>query len=396
MRMIAKFLAVSLAMTALAQGQAAQAPASDSTASSSRALKESDLFPDTVVAKGKGVEIKRSQLDAEVSRFKSQAAARGQALPDANTSLLERYILNQLLQVQLLEAKATEADKAAGRKQAEKRFADLKANLGDAEVNRQLRLLGATHDDLIAKWAELVTADAVAKRELKVNVTDAQVKQYFEDNQAKFEQPEMVVASHILLATQDPKTHEELSAEQKAAKHQQAEELLKRARAGEDFAKLAQQYSEDFGSKTNGGQYQFARGQMVKEFENAAFALKPNEISDVVTTEYGYHIIKLKEKIPARKAGLDDEVLVSSHGYVVLKDCWRDAAAATNAIKVSALIRQNLEAQQFQKELPAYIERLKKEANVQILDASLKTEDTAGALPPGHPALDSTAKGQSK
>ena len=82
------------------------------------------------------------------------------------------------------------------------------------------------------------------------------------------------------------------------------EGLLKRARAGEDFAKLAKEYSEDPGSKDKGGEYKFPRGQMVPEFEAAAFSLKTNQVSDIVTTSFGYHIIKLSEKIPAQKVEL--------------------------------------------------------------------------------------------
>ena len=111
----------------------------------------------------------------------------------------------------------------------------------------------------------------------------------------------MVRASHILLITRDTATQTDLSEDKKAAKHKQMEDLLKRARDGEDFAKLAKEYSEDPGSKDKGGEYKFARGQMVPEFEAAAFSLKTNQVSDIVNSSYGYHIIKLSEKIPAQK-----------------------------------------------------------------------------------------------
>lgn len=96
---------------------------------------------------------------------------------------------------------------------------------------------------------------------------------------------------HILLLT-DGKTEEE-----KAEIKKKAEEVLEKARAGEDFAELAEQYSEDPGSKNNGGLYEdFGRGRMVKEFEDASFDLPIGSISDLVETRYGYHIIKIVDR----------------------------------------------------------------------------------------------------
>jgi parvulin-like peptidyl-prolyl isomerase len=207
----------------------------------------------------------------------------------------------------------------------------------------------------------------VLKRELKVNVTDADAKKYYDDNPARFEEPEMVRASHILLVTTDPKTNAELSDEQKAAKRKQMEGLLKRARAGEDFAKLAEEYSEDPGSKYKGGEYKFPRGQMVPEFEAAAFSLNTNQVSDIVTTRFGYHIIKLNEKIPAKKVPYEQ---------------------AANGIK------EGLTQQALQKQFPDYIAKLKKDAGVEIIDEKLKAVElpAASGLPAGHPPVRPGAK----
>ncbi len=322
-------------------------------------LKASDLFGDNVVAKGKGVEIKRSQLDDEVVRVKSQIAARGQVLPPENAAMLEQGILDQLIQIQLLQAKASDADKASGKTAAEKQLAEAKTQAGSEEaLNVRLKAQNITREELITKWTEAETAKACLVRELKIEIPSADIKKFYDDNPSYFEEPEMVRASHILLSTRDIQSGKELSEDAKAAKRKQAEDLLKRARAGEDFAQLAKEYSEDPGSKEKGGEYTFPRGQMVKEFEIAAFALKPNEVSDIVTTQFGYHIIKLSEKLPARKRALTD---------------------------VSPRIQDHLTQQAIAKQAPDYIEQLKKDAKVEILDESLKPKPKpdSGQLPTG-------------
>jgi parvulin-like peptidyl-prolyl isomerase len=111
---------------------------------------------------------------------------------------------------------------------------------------------------------------------------------------------------HILLLTQGK------SDEEKAAARKRIEELLARAQAGEDFAALAKQYSEDPGSKDNGGLYEnFPRGQMVKPFEDAAFSVPVGGLSGVVETTFGYHIIMVvnrkKETRPFEEARGDYE-----------------------------------------------------------------------------------------
>ena len=106
-----------------------------------------------------------------------------------------------------------------------------------------------------------------------------------------------VKASHILISTVDDNGKELSEAKKKEAK-KKAEEVLKKAKSGEEFSELAKEYSDDKGSAENGGDLgYFTKGQMVQPFEEAAFSLKPGEISGIVESQYGYHIIKVYDKI---------------------------------------------------------------------------------------------------
>ena len=349
---------------------AAPAPtASTNTASPPKpAFKDTDLFPDTIVAKGKGLEIKRSQLDEAVTGLKSSSASRGRPFTPQETLMIEQQVLDRLIQIQLLNAKATPADKALGKETCDKRFQSVKTRAGSEEnLNRQLKSLGMSVEQLRTRMLEETTAEAVVERELNIKIGDADIKKFYDENPAKFEQPEMVRASHILLSTKDETAKTELTDAQKAAKRKKLEDILKRARAGEDFAKLAKEYSEDPGSKNNGGEYTFPRGQMVPEFEAAAFSLNTNQVSDIITTSFGYHIIKLQEKMPAKKLEL---------------------------AKVSQEVRDYLKSQAVQKDLPGFIDKMKKEANVEILDEKLKTPVATFPSPPNvaPPVLPATGK----
>jgi peptidyl-prolyl cis-trans isomerase C len=352
---IVRFLALVAMAGVVMQGQAQTA----TNAVAKPVDKVAALFGDEVVAKGKGVEVKRGQLDEEVIRIKSQLAAAGQPIPAAQVKMVEQNILDQMIALQLLKGKATDEDKASAKTTAEKRFAAAKERLGSEDVVKmRLKAEGLSEEQLVAKWTEQATAEAVVKRELKVEITDEEVKKYYEENPARFEQPESVRASHILFSTRDTATQQELSEDKKAAKKKLAEEVLKRARGGEDFAKLAKEYTEDPGSKETGGEYTFPRGRMVPEFEAAAFALSPGQIADLVTTQFGYHIIKLSEKIPAKKVEF---------------------------AKVAPEVKEGLTQQAVQKQLPEYMKKLRKDAGVEVLDESLKPKETAeqSTLPPG-------------
>ncbi len=129
-----------------------------------------------------------------------------------------------------------------------------------------------------------LTIDQEALRQ-KASVTGQQIERYYNDNIQQFSTPEQVHAEHILLKT---------DGKDDAAVKKQAESLLAQAKGGANFEDLAKKYSEDDASKAKGGDLDyFGRGQMVKEFDDAAFAAKPGDIVGPVKTQFGYHIIKV-------------------------------------------------------------------------------------------------------
>jgi peptidyl-prolyl cis-trans isomerase D len=156
---------------------------------------------------------------------------------------------------------------------------------------------------------QVLVADQ-AKVEASLVVSDAQLRQAYSGSMDNFRMPERVKVRHILLMTQGKSDAEKKQALAKA------QDLLKQLRGGADFADLAKKNSQDPGSAQNGGDLGFiVKGQTVPEFEKIAFTAKPKEISDVVTTQYGYHILQILEKEPARvkpfeeaKAALAEEL----------------------------------------------------------------------------------------
>jgi peptidyl-prolyl cis-trans isomerase C len=332
---------------------AAEAPATNSNAKPQPAAVVTNAAPDEIIAKGKGVKVMRSQLDESVATIKG--SLRGQEVPAEQLQSIEPQLLDRLIGMQLITGKATDADKTAAGESTTKRIAEIQKNMGGEEaLAAQLKTHGIAMDEFKSKLAEESLVETVLERELKIEITDAEAKKFYEENPSRFEEPEKVRAAHILLMTQDHSGNA-VSDEKKKEKLAQIQDLLKRARAGEDFAKLAQEYSQDPGSKSKGGEYEFPRGQMVPEFEKAAFALGTNEVSEVVTTQYGYHIIKLHEKKPATKTPYEE---------------------------ASARIKEGLKAQAMQKQMPGFIAKLRADADVTILDESLKPKPVTDLAPP--------------
>ena len=361
--------AVALPFVHAAAPDTTSAPGTTSTSATSTDQMTA-LFGDPVLAKGTGVNVKRSDLDAELTGIKSEAAARGQEIPPDQMTQIEARLLDQLIDVQLLMQQANADDKAQGTKKADDAMATLKERYGSGDaLNMQLKAIGTTEDQFKGKISEQATAMATLQRQLGITVTDADIKKFYDDHPADFEQSEMVHVRHILLMTIDPTTRAPLADDVVKAKRKEADDILMKARSGEDFSKLAATYSEDPMTKDKGGELPpFPKGQMLPEFEAAAFSLTNNQISDVVTTVYGFHIIKFIDRTPAKKLTLSDKVPGSD-------------------VTISDRVKDILTQQKEQLEAPAYLAKLKKAANVEITDpelnAAVQALPATGAAPGG-------------
>jgi peptidyl-prolyl cis-trans isomerase C len=257
---------------------------------------------DSVAITVNGVDINESQIEAQL---KPQLEKMGPQLPPAfveqykkqlRQQILERIIIEQLLDEKVKAAKIVVTDEEViehikemtSQQRPPLSMEDFKALIeasGQSFDEVKLRIQrGLAYQKLMeAQWAG------------KINFKEEDVKKYYSENKSKFETPEQVRASHILIKPDiaDPNADPN---EAKATAKAKAQDLLKQIKDGADFAELAKTNSGCPSSTKGGDLGFFGRGQMVPPFEKAAFALKVGQVSDVVETQFGYHIIKVTDR----------------------------------------------------------------------------------------------------
>jgi peptidyl-prolyl cis-trans isomerase D len=187
----------------------------------------------------------------------------------------------------------------------------------------------------------------------KINLPQTEIERAYNNNMEQYTTPEQVRASHILLKTEG---------KDDAAVKAKAEEVLKQARGGADFAELAKKYSEDEASAKNGGDLDyFGRGRMVPEFDQTVFAMQPGQISDLVKTQYGYHIIKLADKKTATTRSLQE-----------VRQQIVDQLSYERAQAQAADLAQNIEKQISK---PSDVDRVAKAHNIVIQESGFFARD---------------------
>ncbi len=249
-----------------------------------------------VVATVNGVAISRAEVEQAARMLLAQSRTPAPTDPDQQRKVQDAA-LNLLIDQELLYQAAKGLSVADLDKQVEDKFNAAQARFGSPEAFQQALgqagLTGQAFKDRLAR--DLLIASYIDQEvTAKITLAPEQAKQFYDANPDKFTQPESVKASHILIGADAKATPEE-----KHAAQQKANEILAKIKGGADFAELAKAESSCPSAKKGGDLGSFGRGQMVKPFEEAAFSLQDGEVSEVVETPFGYHIIKSQGKTPS-------------------------------------------------------------------------------------------------
>jgi peptidyl-prolyl cis-trans isomerase C len=287
-----------------------------------------------VIARVNGEEIGRAEFEQTVKNVELRA---GRPVPAEQRDQVFRGVLDDMIAMRLLKQEvlrrqltATEAELAAAVKQLRQQFPS------EAAFSQALKAQKMTLDQLRGETRTQLLVSKMLDTEIgsQVAVKPVDVSAFYEKNPERFQQPEAVHASHVLITVPQG-----ADAATKAAARAKAEDVLKQARAGADFAKLARTYSNDASAPRGGDLGLFPKGQMVPAFEAAAFALAPTQISDVVETPFGFHVIKVLEKRTAQSVPFG---------------------------QAAPQIEQYLRQEQQQAKTRAFVQQLRTKGNVQV------------------------------
>ena len=294
LKKIASSTLAALMLGALCAG----ASLADQAGEKNAATAQAKASADNALLRVNGKPITRQEMERSVKILLAQS--RGSQLPPDALKKAQDAVLEQLTNSELLYQAAQQLELKDLEQQVERQLAQNRAKFAtEAEYQAALDGLEMTGKDMEEFTRRDVAINNMIEKQFgeKMQVAESEAKKFYDDNRARlFEKGESLRASHILIGTEQGAAPQERT-EAKA----KADALLVRAKAGEDFAKLAKDLST-CPSKAKGGDLgQFARGDMVPSFEKAAYALKPGELSEVVETQFGYHIIKLTERIAAKQ-----------------------------------------------------------------------------------------------
>ncbi len=299
-------------------------------------LAEETQPPTDKAAVVNGTVITQAELDSQMKIVMDRLRASGR-LPDVSQlDQIRSQVLENLIARELLYQESQKKGIKISEEELNEQLTKLKAQFpNEAEFNNALNRMNLTEASIKEKLKRDLSLKKLIEDEVapKVTVSDSDIRAFYEKNPEAFKQPERVKASHILIKV-DPKA----DASQKAEAQKKIDLVKEKLQKGEDFGALAKEYSEGPTGPKGGDLGYFTRGQMVKPFEEAAFAMKPGEVSGTVETRFGYHLIKVTDKTPEGTMPYDD---------------------------VKERLGEFLKQQKIQEEINVYVKRLEEKAKIE-------------------------------
>jgi peptidyl-prolyl cis-trans isomerase C len=289
-------------------------------------------LPD-VLARVNGEAVNKAEFDRAVGALE---ARNGGPVPAEQRDRILREVLDQIVSYKLLIQESRTRKIAATDAEVDERIKEIQKQFPSEDAFKQmLTSRKTTLDQVRSDIRQDITVQKLITNEIadKVAVKPDQVTDFYAKNPDQFNQPERVRASHILIMV--PKGAD---AAAKTAAQTKAADILKEVKAGKDFAALATEHSQDPGSAKNGGDLGFfQQGQMVGPFNDVAFKLAPGSVSDLVETEFGFHIIKVAEKQTARTVPLE-EVRPKLEQYLERQNREQQTDAFVNGLKAKGKV----------------------------------------------------------
>jgi parvulin-like peptidyl-prolyl isomerase len=255
---------------------------------------------DKTLARVDGIEIKQNEVDIYMNFIKSQSTDGELTISEEELKALQVNIIDSLIVIKLLEEYADKNGITVSSQEVDERLAtvidsyaseeDFEENLKNMGIDRDFLESELKSQILRRKIYDAVTTDII--------ITDQQAKQYYDDNkESLYLVPARVKASHILAAFPWIKDGSEESEEGREEALRKIETVEDKLKNGGDFEELAKQYSDDDMTAEDGGDLGYiSKGQTVEEFEEALFSLDEGEVSGIIETEYGFHIIKILDR----------------------------------------------------------------------------------------------------
>jgi peptidyl-prolyl cis-trans isomerase C len=246
------------------------------------------------VATVNGSVIDRGDFNREMDNVQQRIEKQGRQLDDSQLEKVKNETLENLINRELLYQEGKKRGIKIESKAVDDQFGNLKKQFpSEEEFKDTLGKMNLSEGALKSELTRRLTIQKFIEDEIvkKTVVSEKDTKTYYDENPKFFKIPEQVRASHILIKIESPADESK-----KTQARKKIEQIQQQLRKGEDFAALAKEFSECPSGKNGGDLGYFSRGQMVQPFETTSFSLKTGEVSDIVETRFGFHLIKVVDK----------------------------------------------------------------------------------------------------